>query len=358
VLGRRHAQTYLALAEASAPEIRGRSRVATLRRIGPERDNLRVAARWAIDNEDADTALRLATAFVELWGAPPWGIGAGLAEARTVILQALTVPGGEAPTLARMRGLEAAGTAFYYAGDNDRARGFYDAQLEVALEIGEPHGAADAMFNLAWTRDWTKEPVEAEHYFDRITEAYRAAGDERGLARVLFIRGQVLLRIGRVESAIEVLLSAHERYRELDDLPYISMSIRALGSAYLTQGDRDSAIHWFIDGLFRLSQEIGDDMAIIQTLPAAAMAAIERGRPEVATIIMGAHESLSRTYSVRPPVLLWVVFEEYSPLQLARAVLEEADYSAALERGRRMRLEDVVELIVGLEGDAREEGDA
>jgi tetratricopeptide (TPR) repeat protein len=255
-----------------------------------------------------------------------------------------------------MRALEAAGTAFYYAGDHERARGFYDAQLEVALEIGEPHGEADAMFNLAWTRDLTKEPVEAEHFFERISEAYRAAGDERGLARVLFIQGQVLLRIGRVESAIKVLLSAHERFRELDDVPYLAMAFRALGSAYLTQGDRDSAIRWFIDGLFRLSREVGDDLAIIQTLPAAAMAAIERGRPEAATIIMGAHESLSRSHGVRPPVLLWVVFEEYNPLQRTREALEERDFNAALERGRRMRLEDVVELIVGLEGDARKEG--
>jgi predicted ATPase len=174
-VGRRHAQTYLALAETSAPAIRRRSRVATLRRIGPERDNFRAAARWAIDHDDADTALRLATALVELRGAPPWGVGPGLAEARTTILAALATPGAEVPTLARMRALEAAGTAFYYVGDNERARGFYDAHLEVAEEIGDRQGVADAMFNLAWTRDWSKEPVEADRYFDRVSDAYRAA---------------------------------------------------------------------------------------------------------------------------------------------------------------------------------------
>ena len=193
-LGQRHAQLYLALAETSAPAIRRRSRVATLRRIGPERDNLRAAVRWAIDNEDADTALRLATAIVELRGAPPWG--AGMAEARTTILAALATTGAEIPTLVRMRALEAAGTAFYYVGDNDRAGGFYHAQLEVAEELGDRQGVADAMFNLGWTRDWSKEPVEADQYFDRVSDRYRTAGDERGLARVSILRGLLLLRTG------------------------------------------------------------------------------------------------------------------------------------------------------------------
>ena len=357
-LRRRHAQTYLALAEASAPVIRRRNRVATLRRIAPERDNFRSAARWAIDDDDADTALRLGTALVDLRGAPPWGVGAGLAEARTTILAALAVPGAEVPALARMRALEAAGTAFYYVGDNEQARGFYDAQLEVAEEIGDRQGVADAMFNLAWTRDWSNEPVEADQYFGRVSDAYRATGDERGLARVSFIRGQVLLRTGLIESAIQVLLDALERYREVDDVPYLSMTTGLLGQAYLLLGDRDAAIHWFIDGVFRISREIGDEVAITLTLPAAAMAAIERGRPDVGTMIMGAHEALSRTYGVRPPVMLELIFQGWDPFERARAILDGVDFETALERGRRMRLEEVVELIDRLQDEAPEQIDA
>ena len=356
-LSRRHARTYLALAEASAPGIRRRNRVATLRRVAPERDNLRTAVRWAIDHDDADTALRLGTALVELRGAPPWGVGTGLTEARTTIVAALAVPGADVPNLTRMRALEAAGTAFYYIGDNERARGFYDAQLQVAEAIGDQQGVADAMFNLAWTRDWSNEPVEADQYFDQVSDAYRAAGDERGLARVSSLRGQVLLRTGQIESAIKVLLDALEVLRELDDVPYLSMITGALGQAYLLLGDRDAAIHWFIDGVFRISREIGDEVAITLTLPVTAMAAIERGRPEVATQIMGAHETLSRTYGVRPPVALQLIFEEWDPSARARAVLDPVAFETALERGRGMRLEDVTELVEGLQDDAPKQTD-
>jgi predicted ATPase/class 3 adenylate cyclase len=357
-LGRRHARTYLGLAEASVPAIRRRSRVATIRRIGPERDNFRAAVRWAIDNDDADTALRLGTALVELRGAPPWGVGAGLAEARTTMLAALAVPGAEIPTRIRMRALEAAGTAFYYIGDNERAGGYYRLQLEVAEDIDDRQGVADAMFNLAWTTDWSTVPVEAAEYFDRVSDAYRAAGDERGIARVLFIRGQVLFRTGQLESAIQVLLDALEHYRELDDVPYLSMTSGVLGTAYLMQGNRGAAIQWFLNGVFRIARELGDEVAVTGTLPVAATAAIERGRPDVGTTIMGAHEALSRVYGLRPPLALQLVFEELGPLERARALLEPAAFESALERGRRMHLNEVVELIAGLQDEAAEQLEA
>jgi tetratricopeptide (TPR) repeat protein len=256
-----------------------------------------------------------------------------------------------------MRGLEAAGTAFYYIGDNERARSFYEAQLEVAEEIGDRQGAADAMFNLLWTGDASKEPVAVDQSLDRVTDAYRAVGDERGLARVSFLRGQVLLRTGQPEPAVHVLLEALERYRQLDDVPYLSMTTGSLGQAYLQLGNRDEAIHWFIDGVFRISREIGDEVAITLTLPAAAVAAIERGRPEVGTMIMGAHEALSRTYGVRPPVVLELLFQKWDPIERARAILEEADLEAALERGRRMRLDEVVELVDQLQDEIRRQTD-
>ena len=93
------------------------------------------------------------------------------------------------------------------------------------------------------------------------------------------------------------------------------MTTGALGTAYLMRGDRRAAIHWFIDGVFKMAREIGDELAMTLTLPAAAMAAIEGGRPEVGTMVMGAHESLSRTYGVRSPVALQLVFEEFAPLE-------------------------------------------
>jgi hypothetical protein len=88
-------------------------------------------------------------------------------------------------------------------------------------------------------------------------------------------------------------------------------------------------------------------------LPVAAIAAIERGRPEIGALIIGAHEVLSRAYGVRPPLAFQLVFEEYRPLERAQALLERTDFETALERGRAMRLQDVVKLVDRLQDGAR-----
>jgi hypothetical protein len=75
-------------------------------------------------------------------------------------------------------------------------------------------------------------------------------------------------------------------------------------------------------------------------------------------MIMGAHESLSRTYGVRAPLALRLIFEEFGPLERARALLETADFEEALEQGRRMHLEEVVALIAELQDQAAEQSDA
>jgi hypothetical protein len=191
-----------------------------------------------------------------------------------------------------------------------------------------------------------------------VSDAYGAIGDERGLARTLYLHGQLLLRTGQAEAAIEVLRGAFERYRALDDVSYLSMTTGALGSAYLMLGNRDEAIHWFMDGVFSVAREMGDEVAMTLVLPVGAMAAIERGKPAVGATIMGAHETLSRTYGVRPPVALRLVFEEFRPLDRARALLDVTEFEEALQRGRGMNLEDVVELIGRLDDGAAERRDA
>jgi tetratricopeptide (TPR) repeat protein len=248
-----------------------------------------------------------------------------------------------------MRALEAAGTAFYYVGDNERATGFYEAQLDVAEEIGDRQGVADALFNLGWTQDWSGRPTEADRHLDRVSLAYRASGDERGLARVAFLRGQFLLRAGLAMRAIEVLQAAYERYGDLDDLAYLSMTTGALGGAYLQVGNRDAAIHWFVDGVLRLAHEIGDEVAITLTLPIGATAAIEAGRPELAAMIMGAHEVLSRAYGIRGPIAVEPLFLEFGPLERAKELLDPLVFEVALERGRQLHVDELMELVTELD---------
>jgi len=348
-LRRRHALAYLALAEAIAPQIRGRGRAVAFERIGPERDNLRAALQWSFETGDVDVALRLATTLVTLRGAPPWGMIGAIQEARSAIVSALELPGADEPTLVRMRALEAAGTSFYYSADNARAASFYRAQLALANELADARGAADAQYNLAWTEDWTDRLDEANALRERLEAAYGALGDERGLARVMLTRGTLLMQAGRLPEAIEVFERAMERLHALDDVAYESMTAGNIGRAYLDLGDRDAGIHWLVRGVIGIAREVDDEGAMTVTLPIGAIAALELGRPEAAAVIMGASETLSRGYGVRPPASLQQVFGLYEPLARTQAQLDPATFEAALQRGREMRLDQVVALVLEMD---------
>ena len=352
---RRHALTYLAMAEASAPTIRTRRRAVTLERIGPERDNLRAAVRWALESRETDIALRLATALVDLRG-EPWGLAGGIDEARAAVMTALDLPGADEPTTIRMRSLEAAGTIWYYSGDNPRATTFYRAQLDLAQQLGDAQGVADARLNLIWTEDWTGRADEANEAREQVEAAYRAIGDERGLARVTFMRGNMLMAMDRGSEAIEVFEQARDRFREFDDVPYESMTAGGLGRAYLELGDRDRAIRYFLRGVVGLAREVDDQGAMTMTLPIGAIAALELDRPEAAAMIMGAFESLSRGYGVRPPGGLQQVYARFDPLGRVQAQLDPATFQAAMQHGRDLRLDQAVSLVLEMDVDGPEPG--
>jgi len=127
------------------------------------------------------------------------------------------------------------------------------------------------------------------------------------------------------------------------------MTAGSLGRAYLEAGDRDRAIHYFLRGVVGLAREVDDQGAMTMTLPIGAIAALELGRPEAAAVIMGASETLSRAYGIRPPIGLNQVFTRFDPLARARAELDPAAFEAALQRGRAMRLDQAVSLVLEMD---------
>jgi hypothetical protein len=65
---RRHAVYFLSLAETAEPELHGVDQAAWFDRLARDFDNMRTALSWALDCQDAETALRLVGALREfLW---------------------------------------------------------------------------------------------------------------------------------------------------------------------------------------------------------------------------------------------------------------------------------------------------
>jgi hypothetical protein len=128
----RHAQWALDLAEQAERAFHRPDESDWLRRLGQEHDNLRSALTWTTSKGDSDTALRLIAALGWYYGL----VGAWT-ESRGWVERALTTPGANAPTLARVRALTWASRLASFQGDVSAARGWLDDAVELGQQLGD-----------------------------------------------------------------------------------------------------------------------------------------------------------------------------------------------------------------------------
>jgi hypothetical protein len=80
-------------------------------------------------------------------------------------------------------------------------------------------------------------------------------------------------------------------------------------------------------------------------LPVAAAAVLDLVGPEPAATILGAYETLSRRFGVRPPPGLATAIERGDTPARCRAALEPSAFDAALDRGRVMGPDEAVAFV-------------
>ncbi len=111
-LGRRHAETMTAMAEAAGEALTTQSWAAARSRLGAERHNLQAAHDWAVAHQDAELALRLTgAAWLQITSFESVAIGTAWAR------RALALPGADSPTAARAGALRTLGNMLSAASD-------------------------------------------------------------------------------------------------------------------------------------------------------------------------------------------------------------------------------------------------
>ncbi len=113
-------------------------------RLALDQANLRAALRWSIEAGEAELALRFVAASWRYWQ-----IVGQLAEGSDWAEAAIAMPGADAPTIARVRALAAAGSIAYWRSERERSVERYREQLALAQRLADTAGTADAWFNLA-----------------------------------------------------------------------------------------------------------------------------------------------------------------------------------------------------------------
>ncbi len=344
VARRNHAGAFLALAEKIAPLLPSAEQRRWIGRLRLDHENLRVATGWAITAGETEMALRFVAA---LWRY--WQLDGRIADGYALADQALRMPGADAPTKARLGAVAAAGGIAYWRADMERAASCYREQLAVAELLGDEAAAADAAFNLVFSRYIVMDLEGARVATEDAARRFTALGDDRGLARIEWIRGTLASYAGDLETSLAHFQTAARAFETTGDVVYHAMAAASLAWGYWLMGDIDAARRSLLPAISE-TFAMGDVAGLTIDLPACSILAVETGQPQVSALLWGAYEGLCERYGVKAPAGDAFLAIVEPPLQRARTALGDARYAEAVTRGRRLTIDEAYDMLVGPRG--------
>jgi predicted ATPase len=372
-LRRRHAEHYLALAEAAEPEILGGAQVEWLSRLERERNNFRSALGWALEQRDGDVALRLIGALRRAWVAR-----GDLAETRRWLEQALALDKAASPPI-RAKALYGYGRVALVQGDYDQAVPPLEESAAQFRKTGDARGLAFALADLGWiaaaqgaygharslgeeslavareARDETTvaaalhalactildegDSAKARPLFEESLALRRRLGDKRNAANSLAYLGVTALLEGDAALAGELLAEALELATELDNRLLVASVLVNLGLVALFDGDCQRARSLASDSL-TFAERLGDKPTIVECLHVLAGAASAEARPRRAATLAGAAEALHAAIGAPPSPAERAVGERF---ESGLRVHEDEALGSAWAEGKAMSLDRVLD---------------
>ncbi len=379
---RQHAEYYMTLAEQGREGIQGPLQEVWLDRLEVEHDNVQAAIKWAVEQGDAETALRLGG---ELWMFR--GFRAYLNEGYQRLREALGLPGAEARSRARAVALRGAALMSRYQRDLPSARAYIEESISILRELGPEergelgialvmyssdlayageHEAArgavaegisllrhagnkwslsDGLFMGGFAATVAGDLTAAKEAYEESITLCREVGNTWILSHALNSLGDLSRMMGDYARAREVYEESLSLFRRLDVRIDIPASLHNLGHVALAQGEVEEAKGLFIEAL-HLHTSYRNRSGIAESLAGLAGVAGAEKHPERAARLFGA--SASAAPQERPGPQDWAAEQaDYERiLASTRAQLDEATWETAWQEGRAMKMEQAIEYAV------------
>lgn len=373
LIERRHSLYYLALAERAKELIDGRDQAIWLARLEAELDNTRSVFERAIDNGDADTALRL--------GAAQWRFcrqRGHLSEGRTALERALAID-GQVDLAVRAAATHYLGNLALDLTEFPAARNHFVESLALWRRLGDQGGLVYTLTSLGMVDWFTGDYPSAAAHFREVLAIWSSTGDTAGVAIIHHDLGLLAAKEGDHALARSHHTQALALRRQLGNPGGVAYSLWALATVALFEGDTASAADMFresltifrdlgdrqgeayvLHGLARVSQRQGSDLetlrlfhevlelrqtlgernGIIECLEEIASVLTKQGRIEQAIRLLGAADALRAAISLAP----WAAEQQEiaQTLALARRVVSSEAFEAAWAGGRRLTLDQAM----------------
>ena len=325
MIARRHAEHFLELAERAEHDLWAQQIDVWLPRLDPEEANFRAALGWAIAQDEAEVAVRLAGSLY-----PFWEIRARHGEARAWLSRALALDGAVLPSF-RAKALVAAGRATAWQGDlgaaialleeaaelsqqlgdlegvgrclgfighgllftgnAERAAAVLDEAVKLARNTGEPHSLARAIYNSAFAAVEQRDFDRACELFEESALIGRSEGTKLHEAMCLVHLGYTLALAGDYERAAALLDKGVALFTELGETIWTQLAVRYQGLLALLDGRIDEA-----EPLLRTSLMKGREQApqweVAHWIEELAAVAAAKGETLRAAKLWGATDTL------------------------------------------------------------------
>ncbi|MBW3634679.1 MAG: tetratricopeptide repeat protein, partial [Chloroflexi bacterium] len=340
-----HASYFLAFAESAddglvRPEP---AHGAWRDRLSVERDNLRAALGWLVDQGEAERSQRLAGALGHFWFMfSDFREGSESLE-RALILPLPAAPGGPAPQHPTASGPRAlalrwAGLLTLYRLDVPGAVRHLDESLALFRSLDDTHGIARALVGLGLVGIHQGDYERALTLHEEALTLARTLGDALPgpafLATVcLHNLGAAAYGHGDLARAAAYFEEALARVRDFGHSSLALVALAGLGNVTRDQGDDGRAAELYREGLER-SLARGNKRIIAYTLAGLGSIAGVSGQMEQAARLFGAAEALHEVIGV--PLLPAFRAGHERAVSAVQAVLPEAVFTDAWAAGRAL----------------------
>jgi predicted ATPase/class 3 adenylate cyclase len=197
LIGQRHAEWILALAEQAAAALESDADPNWLDRMRREHDNLRAALRWAVANRELELGLRLATAAWRFWQQR-----GHTREGREWLDRLLPqTPDSELDPAVVAAAHTAAGGLAYWQNDLAAAEAHYERALDLDRSLGLTDRLGNDVYNLGFVSMFAGDLDGARRRFDESADLFSSTGQLKRLADTTLVRGAVEMRAGHIAEA-------------------------------------------------------------------------------------------------------------------------------------------------------------
>jgi predicted ATPase/DNA-binding CsgD family transcriptional regulator/predicted negative regulator of RcsB-dependent stress response len=375
MVGRRHRDWYLGLAEQAEQELTGKQQGAWLDRLEAERENVRTVLGWSLGLEEGEEAGRIGVA---LW--PFWILRGSLSEGRewldrtlaalpdrtelrAKVLWATGILTGRLGDAIRATSLleeslevwrtvgdkkqiatvlSTLGNAALGQGDYEQATARFEEGLPLLREVGEKQWTAIVLSSLGLIDLYQGNHQRARALCEESLALFKDSGDTRGIASVLTNLGMIRMEQGDHERAAKLCEESLALRRELGDKGGSAHTLLMLGRVALSEHQyQQAAIHY--KESVGLCQELGEKEGVALALEGLAGILAALGQARIAARLLGTAETLRDTTDVALSPLDRA-FNERTFASI-RARLAEHVFQTERNQGRALTQEQALALL-------------